>query len=69
MLSGQLVVKPVRIDWANENMWSPIHAIGRYATTSSLARRPSYAIAFRPVTIRFRKDSMVPFGWPVVPDV
>ena len=28
-LSGQLVVKPATIDWLKENMWSPIHAIGR----------------------------------------
>ena len=28
-LSGQLVVKPVTMDWPNENMWSPIHAMGR----------------------------------------
>ncbi len=68
-LSGQLMVNPATIDWLKENMWSPIHAIGRYAMTSSSAVNPSRAIALCAVAIRFRCDSIAPFGWPVVPEV
>jgi len=57
------------MDWAKENMWSPTHAIGRYASTSSASRSPSRATAFVAVTIRFRWDSMAPLGCPVVPEV
>ena len=68
-LSGQLVVNPATMDWAKENMWSPTHAIGRYASTSSASPSPSRATAFLAVTIRFRWESMAPLGCPVVPEV
>lgn len=50
-------------------MWSPTQAIGRYDKISSRAVRPSLAAAFLAVTIRFRWDSVAPFGVPVVPEV
>ncbi len=68
-LSGQFVVKPATMDWLNENMWSPIQAMGRYAMTSSEASSRSRSTALRAVSMRFRCESIAPLGCPVVPEV
>src|SRR5947208_1020036 len=62
------MANPVTMDWAYEKMWSPTHAIGRYDRISSSLWRPSNAAAFRAVTLRFRWESIAPFGTPVVLD-
>src|SRR2546427_10120482 len=68
-LSGQLMANPVTMDWAYEKMWSPTHAIGRDDRISSSLWRPSNAAAFRAVPLRFRWESIAPFGAPGVPEV
>src|SRR5438874_11159853 len=61
-LSGQFAAKPVTMDWAYENTWSPTQAIGRYDRISSSAPTFSNFPALSAVRIKLRCDSIAPLG-------
>jgi len=67
--SGQLIVKPAICHSQYENRWSPIHAIGRYDSTSSSAVRRSNSTPPRAAAINAAWVRHTPFGLPVVPEV
>jgi len=62
-------VKPVRSALDRHIICSPIQARGRKETNSSVSNFGSTSIRFAAIVRRFRKESIAPFGNPVVPDV
>src|SRR5262249_17473475 len=61
--------KPTCMCTASENRELPTHAIGREATCSSLARKPSAAAKTSAGPSKIVCDSITPLGRDVVPDV
>ena len=67
--SGKLTVKPFVSDAERLIICSPIQARGRKETNSSSPFFTSTSSRASAIVRRFRKLSIAPFGFPVVPDV
>ncbi len=67
--SGKFTVKPRASDADRLIICSPIQARGRKLTNSSSGRFGSTSSSDSDIERRFRKVSIAPFGFPVVPDV
>ncbi|KAG0737989.1 hypothetical protein G6F65_020964 [Rhizopus arrhizus] len=67
--SGWFTVKPVTSSCVYENIFWPIHAGGRYASTSSWSVSFSMSDTARARSINAWWVSTTPLGLPVVPEV